>query len=276
MTPLVSCRDAGVRVGDAWLVRGVTFDLRPGSLVALVGPNGAGKSTALSLLAGDRRPDEGEVLVEGRAPADWRSRDLARVRSVMRQQAAAAFAFSVGEVVEMGRLPHPADPVVDDAVVTESVAAADLVALRERDVTTLSGGETARAAFARTLAQTTPLVLLDEPTAALDLRHQEVLLGTAAALRDAGCCVVVVLHDLNLAARYADRVLVFDAGRLVADGEPADVLTAGLVERVYGQRVLVLRQPDSDLPLLVPVRGPEPEQPLGRALLSTFDQIMVR
>lgn len=267
---IVHCAGVGVQVPGAWLVREVNCTLSTGSLTALVGPNGAGKSTLLSVLAGDRRPDAGQVRVAGRSPADWPSRPLARVRAVMRQSQQLVFAFSVGEVAAMGRMPHPEDPELDRRIVGEALAAADVAHLADRDVTTLSGGEAARAAFARTLAQTTPLVLLDEPTAALDLRHQEAVLGVAAALRDAGCCVVVVLHDLKLAARYADRVLVFDAGRLVADGAPRQVLTAELIERVYRQPVQVLRQPGTDLPLIVALPTAAGIGPASRSVLKAL------
>lgn len=266
---IVDCQGAGFRVQSSWLVRDVTFTAGPGELIALVGPNGAGKSTLLSLVAGDRRPDEGEVRVGGRPPQSWQAKQLGRYRAVMLQQQAMTFGFSVAETVAMGRLPHPADPRRDEAVVAEAVRAADLATLLERDVTTLSGGEGARAGFARVLAQTTPLVLLDEPTAALDLHHQEALLGSARALRDHGCCVIVVLHDLNLAARYADRVLVFAEGRLTADGTPTEVFTTELIRDVYHQTVEILGQPGSGLPLIVPVSG-QASAPLGPSIASVL------
>lgn len=254
-TAVITCRGAGVQIEQRWLLRDVTFEIAAAALVAIVGPNGAGKSTMLSLLAGDRSAAEGEVRVGGRPPQQWPAKELGRFRSVMVQQQRMSFAFSVEESVEMGRLPHPAAPRRDASIVDEALGVTDLRHLRTRDVTTLSGGESARTAFARVLAQTTPVVLLDEPSAALDLYHQEVVLGTAATLRDQGCCVVAVLHDLNLAARYADRVLMFTGGRLVADGTPREVLTAELIEHVYHQPVQVLSQPGSGLPLILPVPG---------------------
>ncbi|RMI43432.1 heme ABC transporter ATP-binding protein [Streptomyces triticirhizae] len=250
--PWVVAEGVGFSVNGATLLRDVDLTLGPGSVVALVGPNGAGKSTLLGLVAGDHAPTAGRLLVGGLPPTAWRANALARNRSVMAQQHTAAFAFSVRELVTMGRIPHPPSPD-DPGIVERALADADVAGLAERDTTTLSGGELARTAFARALAQTTPLVLLDEPTAALDLRHQEAVMRVATERAAEGACVVVVLHDLNLAARYADRVAMFADGRLVADGTPDEVLTEERIAEVYGQTVRVLRHPVSDQPLVVPV-----------------------
>ena len=162
------------------------------------------------------------------------------------------FGFGVREVVAMGRLPHPADAEADGRIVEQSLAAADVVALGERNVQTLSGGEAARTAFARVLAQTTPVVLLDEPTAALDLHHQERLLRHVRGLADAGACAIAVLHDLNLASAYADRIVMLCEGRVAADGTPREVLRRETVERVYRQPVLVIEHPTRGVPLVLP------------------------
>lgn len=254
----VSARGAGFRIGATDLVRPTDFVLEPGTLTALVGPNGAGKSTMLSLLAGDHAPTSGEVLIDGRPATAWPARDLALRRSVMMQQTTAHFGFSVTEAVALGRLPHRADPELDRVTVDAAIEESDLERLRQRDVTTLSGGEGARVAHARVTAQSAPVVLLDEPTAALDLLHQEQLLGAARRRRDEGATVVVVLHDLNLAARYADRVLMFCAGTLVADGPPAEVFTPERIEQVYGQPVLSVPNPETGLPVLIPRSGLRP------------------
>ncbi|MCP3424550.1 heme ABC transporter ATP-binding protein [Rothia sp. AR01] len=242
-------------VGGRALVDDVAFDLPGGTLTALVGPNGAGKSTMLGLLSGDLEASAGTVHLGDRPVAEWKVKDLARQRGVMLQQQAAHFGFSVEETVEMGRLPHDVDPGRDREIVESALRGSDLAALRRRDVTTLSGGEGARTAYARVVAQTTPVVLLDEPTAALDLRAQEALLRSARAKADEGAAVVVVLHDLNQAARYADRVLMFSGGRLVADGPPPEVLTPPRIEEVYGQRVHLMEHPETGAPVLVPAHG---------------------
>lgn len=233
------------------ILDGLDLRFAPGSLTALVGPNGAGKSSLLSLLAGDRAPTTGRVLLDGLPVRDWKVRELARRRAVMPQDHSVRFGFGVREVVAMGRLPHPADPDADARIVEQALATADVQALAERNVQTLSGGEAARTAFARVLAQDTPLVLLDEPTAALDLHHQVTVLRKARALADEGACVITVLHDLNLASAYSDRIVVLDGGRVAADGSPREVLTPELIVRVYRQPVQVIEHPTRAIPLVV-------------------------
>lgn len=250
---VVRAQDVTFCVDGRELVSGISFSLRHGEVVALVGPNGAGKSTMLSLLAGDVAPTRGAVEIVGTEVRSWKSGPLARRRSVMLQHNSANFAFSVEEAVHMGRLPWDVDVDRDDRLVAESIADSDLCGFEDRDITTLSGGEAARVSYARTRVQTTPIIFLDEPTAALDLRHQESLLRSVRRLRDEGAAVIVVLHDLNLALRYADRVLVFGDGRLVADGPPGQALSEELVEAVYGQRVRRLEAEGIDTPILVPV-----------------------
>lgn len=243
---------ASFRIGSSQLLDSVTLEADRGEVLALVGPNGAGKSTLLSLVAGDQRPTSGEVLVGGLAPHAWPARALARERSMMTQHHSQAFSYTVREAVEMGRAPHPAS--ADDAgIVTAALADADVPALAERDVTTLSGGELARTVFARVLAQDAAVVLLDEPTAALDLHHQEVLMARARRLAQEQRCVLVVLHDLTLAARYCDRIAMFSRGGLVAAGTPEEVLTPERIGEVYRHEVSVISHPVSGRPVIVPV-----------------------
>ncbi|HAL21977.1 MAG TPA: heme ABC transporter ATP-binding protein [Stenotrophomonas sp.] len=251
MSALLSLRDVVVRRQQREILHGITLDFAPGTVTALVGPNGAGKSTLLAVAAGDLRADVGDVALNGRALHAYKAGPLARERAVMPQEHGVRFAFSVEEVVAMGRLPHPPDPAVDDARVEASIDAAELQALRLREVQQLSGGESARTTFARVLAQDTPLLLLDEPTAALDLRHQERTLRSVRACAEAGACVIVVLHDLNLAAGYADRIVLLEQGRVAADGTPLQVLTEDNLQRVYQQDVVVLEHPKRGVPLVV-------------------------
>jgi iron complex transport system ATP-binding protein len=250
--PWIRVEGAAFSIGGATLLEDVDFTAGPGELVALVGPNGAGKSTLLSLLAGDQRPTRGRVLLDGTATADWPAKALARRRAVMTQHHSQAFSFTVREAVAMGRSPHPVDSH-DEELIDRCLAEADVAPLAERDVTTLSGGELARTVFARVLAQDARVVLLDEPTAALDLHHQEVLMARSRALAEQGRCVLVVLHDLTLAARYCDRIAVFDRGRLAASGPPAEVLTPERIREVYHHEVAVLEHPTSGRPLVVPL-----------------------
>jgi iron complex transport system ATP-binding protein len=251
----VRAAGVSVRLGGAEVLRDVDLAVTGGELVALAGPNGAGKSTLLGALAGDVVLDSGEVTLDGRAVHTVAPTALARQRAVLLQQQGLSFGFRVADVVRMGRSPWHRTPESDrdDEVVASAMALTDVDALAERVFPTLSGGERARTSFARVLAQETPVLLLDEPTAALDIRHQEALLAVARGAARAGSAVVVVLHDLSLAAAYADRVCLLDAGRVAADGTPAEVLTAERLGAVYEHPVSVTRI-DGSL-VVVPVRA---------------------
>lgn len=254
---LVSARGIGVTYDGHPILSGVDLDVEAGELVALVGPNGAGKSTLLGVLAGDVTPTTGSVRLDDRDLGAYPARELARRRAVQLQKQGLAFGFRVEEVVRMGRAPWHRTPQEDhdDHVVAESMERADVTELAHRLYPTLSGGEQARASFARLLAQATPVLMLDEPTAALDIRHQESLLAVAREAARGGAAVVVVLHDLSLAAAYADRVCVLSHGSVRADGPPAEVLTAGLLSEVYAHPVDVVEHGGSLL--VVPVRSRE-------------------
>ncbi|GAA2087528.1 heme ABC transporter ATP-binding protein [Aeromicrobium tamlense] len=256
MTAAYEVRDLVCRLGGRAIVRGVDLDVRHGEVLALVGPNGAGKSTLLGALTGDVPIAEGEVRLDGRPLGDWSAGDLARTRAVLLQANQVSFPFTVREVVEMGRNPWTghASAADDDAAIAEAIDRSDVAHLLDRPFTALSGGEKARASLARVLAQRTDVVLLDEPTAALDLRHQEEVMVVARDLAATGRAVVVVLHDLSLAAARADRIAMVHDGRIVSVGTPAEVLTPERVEEVYGIGVHVLPAPDGHL-IVVPHRG---------------------
>lgn len=250
--PWIKVENLSYRVGSASLLQDVSFEAHSGELIALVGPNGAGKSTMLSLLSGDATPTSGRVRLFGREPQLWQPLEFARLRSMMTQHNDQAFAFRVDETVAMGRAPHP-PTAADEDIVRAALQATEVVHLSRREVTTLSGGEAARTVFSRVLAQETKLVLLDEPTAPLDLKHQESLLRHAQALTEKGGCVIVVLHDLSLAARYCNRIAMFAKSRLVALGPPEQVLTAERVAEVYGQEVEIVPHPRTGRPMVIPV-----------------------
>lgn len=224
------------RLGGQEILHGIDLDIRPGEVLALVGPNGAGKSTLLGVISGDVRVAGGSVQLLGREIAQWRTAELSRERSVLAQSNEVSFPFTVRQVVEMGRSPWwgRRESEHDAAAVAAALHETDTTHLADRVFTSLSGGEKARVSLARVLAQDTPVVLLDEPTAALDLRHQEEIMALAGDLADRGRTVVAVVHDLSLAAAYADRVAVIEAGRLVALGTPNDVLTSVLIQSTYG------------------------------------------
>lgn len=255
--PALRVAGVGRTIDHVTILDDVTLDVEYGKVVALVGPNGAGKSTLLGLLAGDVAPSAGSVELDGRPIGEWSPGALARIRAVLLQANEVAFSFTVRQVVEMGRSPWTGQSEVDDdePAIAAALAEADVVGLVDRAFPTLSGGERARASLARVLAQRTRILLLDEPTAALDLRHQEEVLRIARRLAADGAAVVAVLHDLSLAAAYADEVAMIDQGRLVALGTPAEVLTAERVGAVYGLEVRILPDPDTGRPIVLPRRA---------------------
>ncbi|MFP4312251.1 MAG: heme ABC transporter ATP-binding protein [Nitriliruptoraceae bacterium] len=256
MTTLLADR-VSYRIGARALVDDVSLTIRPGRLHAVVGPNGAGKTTLLRLLTGDLEPDAGEVRLDGRPLPEWRPREVARERAVLSQQVVLQFAFTVTQVVAMGRAPYRDRDTPADAAraIAEALEATDITHLADRSYPTLSGGERRRADLARVLAQHTPVVLLDEPTAALDVHHQELVLAVARGLADRGCAVVAVLHDLNLAAAYADRIAVLAEGRLRADAPPDEALDADLLSEAYRHHMIVVEDPVHGGPLVMPARA---------------------
>jgi iron complex transport system ATP-binding protein len=240
LPPALDVRGLGVRLGSsADTLAGVTFRVARGEAVALVGPNGAGKTTLLRALAG-LVPHTGIALLDGWPVRAFDARERARRVALVRQQTALGVDFTVREVVALGRAPHVGWAarlgVRDEAAIEAALVAADLADLAGRSVRRLSGGEQQRVALAQALAQDAPILLLDEPTAHLDVRHQIDLLARTRALADAGRTVVAALHDLDRAAGFAGRLLVLHRGRLVADGPPAAVLTPDLLAAVFGVR----------------------------------------
>ncbi|MFI6865660.1 heme ABC transporter ATP-binding protein [Nocardia sp. NPDC050406] len=259
-TGSVTLRARGVvveRGSDRRVLDGVDFEVRAGEIVALVGPNGAGKSTLLAALTGELDLVAGSVELDGRPLTAWTPLDMARRRAVLPQAHTIGFPFTAREVVAMGRAPwvRTDRQLDDDEHIAAAMAATDVTHFASRPFPALSGGERARVALARVLAQDTPTLLLDEPTAALDLGHQEQVLALARDRAAKGAAVVVVVHDLGVAAAYADRVAVLDAGRIAADGPPRQVLTTELLTRVYQHPVEVLDHPVTGAQLVLPVRG---------------------
>ncbi|MEU7155724.1 heme ABC transporter ATP-binding protein [Streptomyces chrestomyceticus] len=246
----------GVRLGTRTVLDGIGLAVTTGQVLALVGPNGAGKSTLLAALAADLPAITGEVRIDGRPATAWTAPELALRRAVLPQAAALSFPFTVADVVRMGRAPWAGTPREDEdeAAVAEAMAATEVTGFADRPFSALSGGERARVALARVLAQRAPLLLLDEPTAALDLRHQELVLRLCRERAAAGAAVAVVLHDLGLAAAYADRAALLHGGRIVAQGPPGEVFGPGLLSRVYRQPVEVIGHPRTGVPLVMPLR----------------------
>lgn len=238
------------------LLDSVDLTVEAGEILALLGPNGAGKSTLLNVLSGDLAADSGDVDFAGETLDSWSLADLSRRRSVLLQDNQVLFPFTVHQVVEMGRAPWRRTPREEDdnSAISDAISAADIAHLGNRRVPSLSGGERARAAFARVIAGRTGVLLLDEPTAALDLKHQEAVLSLAKARAAEGDAVIVVLHDLNLAGAYADRIALLRQGALVTVGAPAEVLSAEILSDVYDSPVEVIPHPVTGRGIVLPVR----------------------
>ena len=248
----VQASEIAVDRGSARILDNVTFQATAGTVTGIIGPNGAGKSTLLAALAGDLPCAEGVVRIDGRDISSMPRQALARLRAVLPQHHHVAFGFTAAEVVRMGCTRHATDPGKRVRVAMERT---DVIHLRRRRFRSLSGGEQARVALARVLAQDTPVLLLDEPTASLDLRHQEAVMQLARGEAAKGRTVVVVVHDLNLGAAYTDRMLLLKDGKVVADDETSRVLVASRVRLAYDIDVVVVDHPTRDCPLIVTVPG---------------------
>jgi iron complex transport system ATP-binding protein len=253
----VLCEASGVSFGYGarTIFEEVALAIRPGELVALCGPNGAGKSTLLRLLLGLHAPARGEVRLGGAPVAALSRREIARRAALLPQDAPEDLPLTVREAVALGRLPHlerfQPEGTADAAAVARALAATDTEALAERPVAELSGGERPRVHLARALAQEAPLLLLDEPTAGLDLAHQLEVLDLLRTTVDAGRGALVALHDLSLAARRCDRMILLAGGRIQADDTPAAVLTPDTLARVFRVRAEVRLDADGR-PVVLP------------------------
>jgi len=242
-------RDLAVTLGRRPILRGVSLAFRPGEVTAIVGPNGAGKSTLLSALVGLRRPDRGAVRLDGDDLAALAPRERARRIGFLPQSPEVAWAVDVETLVGLGRIPHVGAAgltAADHTAVARALDATAMTAFARRDVTTLSGGERARALIARVLAGEPRWLVADEPLAGLDPGHQldAAELFRAFAAADPAHGVVLTLHDLAMAARCADRVVVLKDGQVIADGAPAEALTPEVLAQAYGVRARFHPGPD--------------------------------
>jgi iron complex transport system ATP-binding protein len=239
---VLEARDVSLAYGKARILDHVDLDVRAGEVLALVGPNGAGKSTLLGVLAGDL-PATGSVTIDGAPIRSWTATELAMRRAVLLQQITLSFPFTVTQVTRMGRAPwaRTTEEDRDDELVTAAMTETDVLHLATRGFSSLSGGEQSRAALARVLAQNARILLLDEPTASLDIRHQEQVLAIARERADRGDAVVVVMHDLGLAAAHADRIAVMARGRIRVCGPPSVALTEALLSDVYEHPIEIIR-----------------------------------
>ncbi|MCE2460971.1 MAG: heme ABC transporter ATP-binding protein [Pseudomonadales bacterium] len=245
----LSAENVTLELGAKRVLSDASLEVVPGQVTALVGPNGAGKSSLVRLLCGEIAPDRGLVCAGGLPLEHLGVRDQARLRSVVSQSAAMAFDFYVDEVLAMGWIPDPAEPADYDVACVEVVEQCQIGHLLGRKFKTLSGGERQCVQFARALLQIwrdvsdghvdVRYMLLDEPTANLDLGHEALVLGLARSTASQNVGVLVVLHDIDMAAAFADRVVLLDEGAVAAGGSPGDVLTSELLSRVYQTPVRV-------------------------------------
>ena len=236
---------------------GVTLSIPAGCLTAVLGPNGSGKSTLLRVLLGVSAPRSGTATLGDRDVRAWDRRELAQTVGVVAQSETVAFPITVREMVAMGRFPHlgplRAEGWRDREAVDRALGRCDIGDLRNRQVTTLSGGELQRVRIARALAQEPRALALDEPTASLDLRHEMSILGLLRDWTNDGMTVLLITHQLDLAARFADRMILLDRGRVAAEGTPSEVFRKEILERVYGWPVRVDEDPVTGSLRVVPL-----------------------
>jgi iron complex transport system ATP-binding protein len=242
-----------------WILDGVFFQVQAGEVLGVVGPNGSGKTSLLKVLARLMNPQEGRIDLFGQDIASMAQQEIARMVGVVQQDTQQLFPFTVAETVLMGRFPHrPRDRWTggfgwecreDIAIAEQAMMTMDVVHLAQRAVTDLSGGERQRTMIARALAQTPKVLLLDEPTAFLDLQHQVEICSVLCRLKEErGLTVILVSHDLNLVSQHCDRLMLLNEGRVMRLGAPQDVIEPEMLERVYRCRVLVDQHPTSGLP----------------------------
>jgi iron complex transport system ATP-binding protein len=246
---------------DQEAVADVDVSVPAGAFYAILGPNGCGKTTLLRLLLGALRPDRGDIAYDGLPVPAWPRRELARRVGVVTQLEPLVFPVSVRELVGMGRYPHlgrwRAEGPEDRRAVATAMETCDIADLADRSVATLSGGEQQRARLARALAQEPDTLVLDEPTASLDISHEMEIFELLRDLADQGVTVIIVTHNLNIAARYADRLLLLDRGRTAAEGTAETVFTRETLERVYRWPLVVATRaagPETGAPQVVPLR----------------------
>lgn len=258
--PILDLETVSFRYDRELVLDDVSLKVGEGEFVSIIGPNGSGKTTLLLLMDGILRPEKGKVKLKGRGLSELSRRSVAKLVAVVPQETPLTFPFSAREVVLMGRTPHL--PVFgfesgsDFEIAARAMEMTDTAQFAGRSIGSLSGGERQRVLIARALAQQAEIMLLDEPTAFLDIRHQVEIFELVRTLREKQLLTVVtVTHDINLASLYSDRIVLLKGGKIFSEGRPEDVLTSEKIEAVYGTRILVDCYPGSGLPRINPVRA---------------------
>ncbi len=252
----LNVQNATVQIGEKILLDDVSISVAPGEVVTVLGPNGAGKSTLMKVISGELKPTSGKVIMNNKS--DWDLQQQALMLGVLPQSSSLSFPFTTEEVVILGRIPCSSDRTENLAVVEAALSEVDGLHLKDRQYTTLSGGERQRVHMARVLAQIWDepefgkrYLLLDEPTSALDPAHQQLTLKMARKQAEKGVGVLVILHDLNLAARYSDRLVILKEGGIAAQGTPYEVLTAETIKSVFNVDVTISEHPAHACPLVI-------------------------
>jgi iron complex transport system ATP-binding protein len=250
---MIEARQVGFKYDAPWVLKDVSFDIASGEVVGIIGPNGSGKTTLLKILNGILEPMEGNIVIDGRDVRKMRRSELARLVAVVPQESAMVFPFRVDEMVMMGRSPHLGllsfEGKRDREIALQSMDRTGILSLARRSMEELSGGERQRVWIARALAQEPKVLLLDEGTAYLDIRHQvEIFQLVRHINREERLTVVAVTHDINLASHFADRIILMGEGRIRRIGAPGDVISTSMIEEVYGLNVLVDQHPQTGMP----------------------------
>lgn len=255
---MIKVRELSFKVGDKKLLDNLSFDAYKGELLAILGANGAGKSTLMKLLCKEIRPSSGTITINEKALNDYRLEDLAKTRAVLSQHNTLSVSFQVNELVLMGRYPHfKQKPTEEDfRIVREAMEETGITHLASRDYNTLSGGEQQRVQLARVIAQIydspNACLFLDEPTNGLDLLYQQQIMELARKLADRGYCVVCILHDINFASRFADRIMMLKQGKKVAEGLPIEVINCENIHETFSIKVKLMECEGYTCPLVVP------------------------
>ncbi|OHW62342.1 putative siderophore transport system ATP-binding protein YusV [Andreesenia angusta] len=258
MKSAIEVRNLSWSYGEEKVLRGIDFQVEVGKFYSVIGPNGSGKTTLFKLISSALELKGGSIYLNERDAKTYTKKELAKTVATVPQNTAVEFDFSVEDIVMMGRSPYlrrfQSESEVDLEIVECAMKMVDIVHLREKKINGISGGERQRAIIARAIAQSADIMLLDEPISHIDLRYQIELLDTVRKLnREKGVTVVAILHDLNLAAEYSDKLFLISKGEIVAKGSPEEVLTASNIEEVYGLKVNLVENPETGKPHIIPL-----------------------